>query len=253
MADTIANVRWMWLLIVLAGCRQIFGISDPAALADAPSTVHFDAPPPDTLPGGPIVHFAFDALSNDLTLDSSGHHHDAACSNPSCPTPVAGELGNALKFGSSSGTAKNLTVAASTEFAFTHGFTVAFWIELTQLPMLQGCPLTQEGVFWICVASTGAITYLAMTTGAGTLESTALLQMGKFEHVAVTYDGARATIYINGAADQSTGEPMPAMGNSSLVLGTDIETGSVLPATLDELEIWTRPLSASEIAILGGP
>jgi hypothetical protein len=247
-------VRSCLSLIVLAGCRQIFGITDPTPMSDASIDAQVDAPSGFDAPlPGPIVHFAFETLDNDKIVDSSGHQHDGSCFGISCPMLVAGKFGHGLMFGSVAAMPTNFTVAPSTEFAFDHGFTAAFWIELSYLPTNQGCPLTQEGVFQICVAGTGAITYLPMATGGGTLTTTAHLQPNTYAHVAVTFDSARAKIYINGIADQSTGEPMPAVGSSELLFGTDLDTGSTLPAVLDEFQLWTRALSASEIAALAGP
>jgi len=82
------------------------------------------------------------------------------------------------------------------------------------------------------------------------VSSSTIPQNGVWYHVAGTYDGSTARLYVNGIQENA----VSASGN--LVLPTWVEIGSVNTPTgrynyfegvLDEVKVWNRALSASEI------
>lgn len=82
--------------------------------------------------------------------------------------------------------------------------------------------------------------------------SSVAISTSTWYHVATTYDGSTITIYVNGKPTS-----LPASGSSpnttaSFIIGADQTGGSdavtnFLNGTIDEVSVWNRPLTASEI------
>ena len=75
----------------------------------------------------------------------------------------------------------------------------------------------------------------------------ALLRPGIWHHLAATYDGAALRMYLNGRLQATTPATAPWTTTAPLTL---CGTGgySIFRGALDEVKIFTRPLSATEIA-----
>ena len=72
--------------------------------------------------------------------------------------------------------------------------------------------------------------------------------MGAWHHVAATYDGTTRRLYLDGVlvnSDTPTGHNVPNTNN--LRLGSAYG-GTFYPGSLDEVRVWSRPLTAAEIA-----
>jgi hypothetical protein len=81
----------------------------------------------------------------------------------------------------------------------------------------------------------------------------------EWTHVAMTADGARLTLYVNGAVAARTdyigrfnNPPMPwlAFGSEMLDDGTPDPSGTKLFGATDDVGLWTRALSADEVAAI---
>ncbi len=114
-------------------------------------------------------------------------------------------------------------------------------------------PLTEKiGLFSIQVKPDGTYT-LSLTTSDGTFtaSSAAGLTDDVWHHLDMVYDGAEATLYIDGLAViemAATGTTMVA--NQDMVFGSTF--GNSVAATYDNVEIDMRAPSASEIAQKNG-
>src|SRR6202023_2095995 len=70
-----------------------------------------------------------------------------------------------------------------------------------------------------------------------------------WQHVAATYDGSTMTIYVNGV---SVGTPVSATGTinavtNDLLIGKNIVNGESFPGLVDEVELFDRALTQSEV------
>lgn len=76
-------------------------------------------------------------------------------------------------------------------------------------------------------------------------------QSGQWHHIAMTFDGAAVTYYLDGAmiASQIHSEAMPQGSSSPLRIGTDRSVGDMasFDGVMDELAIFKRVLSAGEV------
>jgi Concanavalin A-like lectin/glucanases superfamily len=249
-------MRGIWILIASAGCRQIFGISDPqAATEDAKPVIdgqrtidgsHIDA----NNPQGEVAHFAFDVIANNVTPDDIGHH-DATFGDASTPTVVLGHRANALELMSPD----YAIIPASAAFD-SRELTIAFWVEILTLPtvLTSACLLDQPQTLSLCLTTMGQVTFATTLNGvASSLTTQHGLALDTWYHIAVTADGQAKKVYINGNVDASTLADLTPTG-SEIYLGAAPSgsggTGSYANAALDELAIYSRALDASEILAL---
>jgi hypothetical protein len=83
----------------------------------------------------------------------------------------------------------------------------------------------------------------------GTSGSTSVLSANVWQHVSATYDGSTVTVYVNGSPVGSSGSANGAINavTADLVIGKNIVTGASFPGLIDEVELFDRALSQSEI------
>ena len=207
---------------------------------------------PNSLDDGLVGHWAFDEGSGTTVRDSVGNH-DGTISDA---TYTPGVSGTALNFDSST----DDVVVPSAPTLDPPRFTVSGWVKLDNLP-------TQGAGFYSKRANgqTDGVSILVMPDGRLYLhweasnvdygvQSVARLEVGRWMHVAGSYDGTTARIYLSGALDNSApaGSSPPAT-SAALHLGRDGNgTGRVFPGTIDELKLWNRALSNDEVREVAG-
>ena len=99
------------------------------------------------------------------------------------------------------------------------------------------------------VTFTGTGAKLRLRVGAGTVLSTVNLSaLNTWTHVAGTWDGGTARLYVNGAERGAGAAANPVANALPLRFGGDSAGGSLLDGHLDEIMIHGRALSAAEIA-----
>ena len=93
-------------------------------------------------------------------------------------------------------------------------------------------------------------------TASVTITVGANIVANEWTHVACTYDGATATIYVNGVAatPTGTGGALSTAGNTGLSLAADnpAGSGSRLIGMIDELRLMSRARTAAEICVDAG-
>ena len=89
---------------------------------------------------------------------------------------------------------------------------------------------------------------LGGTTAKLNTPATALLTAGTWTHLAATYDGATMKIYVNGTLSASQAATGNIVGNAAFTLGRNYAASRSLDGRLDEVRVWTRARTATEIA-----
>lgn len=112
--------------------------------------------------------------------------------------------------------------------------------------------------------SPGGRLFLHVPSGAGweAVEGARPLAPGAWTHVAAVYDGARAQLYVDGIAD---GPPLMVryqQSQTEIFLGARPESGRdggapggptyFFRGAIDDVQIWDRPLSEGELAVVSG-
>lgn len=137
--------------------------------------------------------------------------------------------------------------------------TISFWVKPTTLPGTGEVYLLSNGGWqerWkISLPSHGKPVFTTHATSCcSDLDSGDgnALQAGVWSHVAMVHDGTADKIYVNGALANEKAAP-GALNKTKHPLGIGydpIDNGSLFDGAIDDLQIYTKALSAAEIAAL---
>lgn len=248
-------MRYAWL--VLAGCGRV--AFDPRT--DAAADVGTDAREVRAEPGL-VAYYPFDEPQfPDVVLDVSGHERDGTCSQvaSTCPTPTSGRVGGAASF---DGTAMHVRVPFDPGFNTTSGFSIATWAITNDLVRMQAIMSKPYGAVtenvWQLFMYSGS-TDLNTVSGAGATVAvgTGGVTANAWHHLAGTWDGTTLRMFLDGV-DVGGAQPVNDVlwDSSDVILGADIDSLSVsIPfmGSIDEVRVYDRALSASEIDALANP
>jgi len=155
-----------------------------------------------------------------------------------------------------------VTVAAANALNLTTGMTLEAWVNPTTLSGWNTILLKERGVNGLSYgiyANDGAPQPGGFAVPAGyqrngsldnAVRGTAALPLGVWSHVAVTYDGARQRIYVNGSevanrvqtgAIAVSGSPLRIGGNGAF------SGGEFFRGLIDEVRVYNRALTLAEI------
>ena len=195
-------------------------------------------------------------------------------------TTATGRVGQAFEFDGVDDAVRFGDVLESTFVGDNKKFSVSFWTKLDSLRSLLFVGKVGDSVagpenqrqFYVSMLPDGAVDFLWYGALNGSsyrgVETTTKLTTGAWYHIAVTYDGAidtnngldRATIYFNGVAQAkslayvngSLGDIQD--GTANLAIGAEVATNlnaaGFLDGQIDEVAIYDRLLSGTEVASL---
>ena len=203
-----------------------------------------------TFPGTADDLVAAYALNGDGTDETQFGNHLVLGDNAYAESNRHGWANNAMHGAS---LADN-SIALQSDFT-----TISFWVKPTTLPGSGEVYLLSNGGWqerWkISLPSHGKPVFTTHATSCcSDLDSGDghALQAGVWSHVAMVHDGTSDKIYVNGAlANEKTAPGALNKTKFPLGIGYDpIDNGSFFDGTLDDVLIYTRALSATEIAAL---
>jgi hypothetical protein len=240
------------LLVVAAGCGRIgFDRFGPGGADDGGGGSDSTLIAPDALPTGLVAWFPLEALpAADLVGGGSG-----TCVAPTCPAAISGPHGGAMHF---DGSDDCLTIA---DYPVLHqgAITIGVW---EQADVAQDTADFSKrvdiaaGSYDTWELGGGATNELTLTTVHGPSSeqfatATDLLVPGVWQHIAFTWDGATARVYIDGSerAMQASASALTYDANNAYI-GCDDNGGGptrFFIGALDDLQIYDRALSATQI------
>ena len=214
-----------------------------------------------------IAYWRFDEASGTTAIDSSGNSNTGTL--VSGGTWTTGKVRNGLRF---DGTNDHVVVNNSASInSITNRITIAFWANAADLSndwvtalqrrnaadwfdwqiylRASDAPTANHPVFRVDWNSSGTI-----DTGEQ-VECSAILATGQWYFVAVTYDGSQMQFYLDGTSCGMTTRSGGVIPNSArqIWLGGNEPWGEYLNGMLDEVRIYRRALSQSEIQALMTP
>ena len=243
------------LLVTLEACSfqasALSGHGADAAIDSAarPPDAAIDAPPvtrpPSICDGADPNVVACYRLDGD-TRDSTTNHLDATKTNV---TFSPGEVGQAMLFGASSAA----DVADSPLLDVT-ALTLEAWVRPSQLPTNGNVfdILDVDRQYNLRLRADGTLTS-TLVGGAALSPTTAHLMVDQWAHVAVTYDGDAAAIYINGTASATAtgGGTLGTSGTTGMSIGADNNPSgsdrSWFVGLIDELRLMKVARTAAQI------
>ncbi|MEP0985692.1 LamG-like jellyroll fold domain-containing protein, partial [Ekhidna sp.] len=170
----------------------------------------------------------------------SGQFVTAIDQNP-YPTPV--DAGFAMSF---DGTADYITVPHSPSIDFSGNFTVEAWINPDGSATPQGIvsKFNNEMVLWLDGST------LRYEIGGGLQANCGTIPSGEWTHVALTYDGVNASVFVNGVQVFTNPEAQPATSTRNLFIGSwdqnEFTTRNFV-GDIDEVRIWDIALGQTNI------
>ena len=242
------------LVVALAGCGFHGAEVPDARVIDGPADTIVDQADPDMVAStfcdpitGLIACYEFEGNANDATTN----HLDATVSNVSFPP--TGQVGDAMQIAANS----SATVAASTKFDVAQ-LTIEAWVKPASLPAPTkfAVVLDVNNQYALWINDTGTLS--CDLHGATRVTSTAAVATMAWNHVACTYDGAVARIYLNGGlAGSRNGNGDLTKSGPAMAIGGNSPSGSPMIGLIDELRLLSvarsGPLLCSDAGQSGCP
>lgn len=192
-----------------------------------------------------IAWYSGDGDTRDFTgLNPNGTNNGA--------TFTVGKVGQAFSFNGSS----NVEVVSAAQLNPSQ-ITIETWVYKTtngDADLVGKDGETGERQYWLGAASNARFRPHLSTTNNGLVffDGATAYILNEWYHVAMTYDGANLRLYVNGVLDGSTAATGSIISTTQpLRIGGGAPTGQLqnyLTGRLDEVSLYSRALSPSEIA-----
>jgi len=210
-------------------------------------TVTFNAP----ITYGQVAAYSFNEGTGSSVADASGNNNLGTVTAGSWTT--SGKFGNSLVF---NGTSTRVFIGSSTSLNLTAGMTVMAWVYPTANQTGNRTIIRREtNGYWLYSGrTTGTMRpYGGAVVGSGTETVTAptALALNTWSHVAVTYDGATVSLYVNGTLVSTNGASGSIVsGTTPLYIGGTASSTDYFQGRIDEVRVYNRALSSTELATI---
>ena len=196
-----------------------------------------------------MASYGFDEASGTTVSDSSGSGNTGSASG--AVRVSTGKHGKAMRF---DGINDIVNVADSASLDLTAGMTLEGWVKPSSLGSADHAVLMKErgtsGFSYRLYAHDGrnpvgwAHTSADYSTGASSA-----LKNSTWSHIAVTYDGSTLRFFVNGVQKSSKSvSGTLAIGTGALRIGgAPTFGGDWFKGDVDDVRIWRKPLTASQI------
>jgi len=136
---------------------------------------------------------------------------------------------------------------------FDDGLTFSTWVKFDAVDTNDFIVSIEGGYYLLLAGSDSKIDFTMDGSVVGSHGDTALVA-DRWYHIAGVYDGTDAVIYLDGVADGTQAQTrfdIDAVSNRPTAIGAQYTgTGDVLNGTVDDVQIYNRPLSAEQVAAL---
>ncbi|WP_350569918.1 DUF2341 domain-containing protein [Pseudomonas sp. H26/SER47-MNA-CIBAN-0231] len=174
--------------------------------------------------------YQFDGATGTPAKDTTAYGNTAQSATG---TAIDGVVGRALQF---SGQPLLLPASPSLQHNAGSAFTVSAWLRLDQASGEQLILARREGTQSLLVGVSQGLPFVEIDGQRAA--ATQALAPAQWQHVALTAEGSKVTLYINGRESAALAQAMPAF-NSVMAIGADLQEGAFQPfaGAIDELRL----------------
>lgn len=194
-----------------------------------------------------IAAYSFNEGTGTTLTDRSGRGHTGTISGATWST--AGKYGGALSF---DGVNDWVTVNDTAALDLTTGMTLEAWVNPSAVSNWRTVLLKEQpgGLVYALYGVNGASRPAGYVYIAGERETAATtnLAVNAWTHLAVTYDGARLRIFVNGAQVAAKAQAGPIAASAGVLrIGGNNIWSEFFQGLIDEIRIYNRALAQAEI------
>lgn len=234
---------------------SVSGPSSPATSAPTPSPTPSPSIPQD-ISSGLVGFWKMDERGGSTLIDHSKSNNNASIVDTRGVSWVTGKDGSALRMASPSTAGRYFSkVPHNSSLNITQAITISAWIKPTKTGNMMIAAKAPHG-YEFGTFENGKLEFRINRESDGSRyrlrsHKNYTSNGNSWMHVAATFDGSKSTIYINGVPDNSAtyGKTQIRSNTNPLVIGAKV-TGYRWEGDLDNVMIYNRALSASEIANL---
>lgn len=174
--------------------------------------------------------YHFDGATGTPAKDTTAYGNTAQSATG---TAIDGVVGRALQF---SGQPLLLPASPSLQHNAGSAFTFSAWLRLDQASGEQVILARREGTQSLLVGVSQGLPFVEIDGQRAA--ATQALAPAQWQHVALTAEGSKVTLYINGRESAALAQAMPAF-NSVMAIGADLQEGAFQPfaGAIDELRL----------------
>lgn len=174
--------------------------------------------------------YHFDGATGTPAKDTTAYGNTAQSATGAA---IDGVVGRALQF---SGQPLLLPASPSLQHNAGSAFTFSAWLRLDQANGEQLILARREGANSLLVGVNQGVPFVEIDGQRAV--ATQPLNPGQWQHVALTAEGAKVTLYINGREGAASAQAMPAF-NSVMAIGADLSPSAFQPfvGAIDELRL----------------
>jgi hypothetical protein len=194
--------------------------------------------------------YSFEEGSGTAVGDISGKGNIGTASGATWIT--AGRYGKAIALGAGA----MVTVQDSSTLDLTSGMTLEVWVYPTNanatwanlIMKPNGAPADFAPCYVLNGSTPTAVPSAYISPATGNLLAPSALPLNTWSHIAVTYNGAQMSFYLNGTLVSSTAVTGAITASTdALTIGGNAYSGQNWNGLVDEVRIYNRALSAAEI------
>ncbi|MGC3931551.1 DUF2341 domain-containing protein [Pseudomonas atacamensis] len=174
--------------------------------------------------------YHFDGATGTPAKDTTAYGNTAQSATG---TAIDGVVGRALQF---SGQPLLLPASPSLQHNAGSAFTFSAWLRLDQASGEQVILARREGTQSLLIGVSQGLPFVEIDGQRAA--ATQALAPGQWQHLALTAEGSKVTLYINGRESAALAQAMPAF-NSVMAIGADLQEGASQPfaGAIDELRL----------------
>jgi PKD repeat protein len=197
---------------------------------------------------GPVAAYGFEEGSGAATGDDSGNGNSGTISGA---TWVTGKFGKGLSF---NGSSSLVTIPDSSSLDLTTMLTLEAWVNLNTIGADWASvifkPVDASSLSYVLqgVSQPSQAPSLGISASSSNLVAPSPLPTNTWTHLAATYDGTTMRLYVNGALVASRAQTGAiTTSGQALTIGGNPLFGAYFSGQIDEVRIYDRALSSSEI------